>query len=60
MPVLGSLLLRRKRRHAELDSSIDCQGQIDPDEIEICKRPDGTEWLLGEGSFGKVRIGFRV
>lgn len=32
------------------------EGQIDPDEIEICKRPDGSDWLLGQGNFGKVRI----
>lgn len=23
-------------------------------EIEICKRPDGTDWELGAGGFGKV------
>lgn len=28
--------------------------QIDPAEIEICKLPDGSDWLLGEGNFGKV------
>jgi hypothetical protein len=27
---------------------------IDPGEISICKRADGSDWLLGAGSFGKV------
>lgn len=30
------------------------EGQIDPNEIEICKHPDGSDWLLGQGNFGKV------
>lgn len=29
--------------------------RIMPSELQICRRPDGSEWLLGEGSFGKVR-----
>ena len=28
--------------------------RIDPAEIEICKREDGSEYLLGAGSFGEV------
>ncbi|KAI7838603.1 hypothetical protein COHA_007611 [Chlorella ohadii] len=28
--------------------------RITPDEIEICKRPDGSDWELGSGGFGKV------
>ena len=27
---------------------------IDPDQIQICKRPNGHDWVLGAGSFGKV------
>jgi hypothetical protein len=27
---------------------------IDPGDIAICKRDDGSDWLLGAGSFGKV------
>ena len=27
---------------------------IDPGDITICKREDGSDWLLGAGSFGKV------
>ena len=30
---------------------------IDPGEISICKREDGSDWLLGAGSFGKVMAG---
>lgn len=26
-----------------------------PAEIEICRRPDGSDWELGSGGFGKVR-----
>lgn len=29
---------------------------IDPSEIEICKLLNGSDWLLGRGSYGKVRI----
>lgn len=29
---------------------------IDQSEIEICKRPDGTDWSLGTGGFGQVRM----
>jgi hypothetical protein len=27
---------------------------LDPAEITICKRPDGSDWVLGIGSFGQV------
>ena len=30
------------------------EGEVDPADIQICKRPDGSEWLLGEGTFGQV------
>lgn len=50
-------MMTRKDNVEEESSKSDTaswQGQINPDEIEICKRPDGKDWLLGEGSFGKV------
>ena len=25
-------------------------------QVEICKREDGTDWLLGAGSYGKVTV----
>lgn len=28
--------------------------EIPEADIQICKRPDGSDWLLGEGSFGQV------
>lgn len=28
--------------------------EIDPDELEICRRPDGTEWELGSGASARV------
>lgn len=27
---------------------------INPEDITICKREDGSDWLLGAGSFGQV------
>ena len=34
---------------------VGCQPwDLDPAEITICKRPDGSDWLLGVGSFGQV------
>lgn len=27
---------------------------IDPQQVQVCHRPDGQEWLLGEGQFGRV------
>jgi len=32
--------------------------EILPSEIQICRRPNGQEWELGSGSFGKVHILF--
>ena len=29
--------------------------EVPGDQIEICKRPDGSDWELGAGAFGKVR-----
>ena len=29
--------------------------EIDPDELEIAKRPDGSEWRLGTGASAHVR-----
>ncbi len=29
---------------------------LDPKEIEICKQDDGSEWLLGTGNYGRVRV----
>ncbi len=28
---------------------------VDPDEIQICQRDDGSDWVLGTGTFGAVR-----
>jgi hypothetical protein len=30
--------------------------EIRPEEIEIAKRPDGSDWLLGSGGFGRVGV----
>ena len=50
------LLLRRNRKKEAVEASTSMgHGQIDPGEIVICKRADGSDWLLGQGSFGKVR-----
>ena len=29
--------------------------EINSSEIQLCKRPNGADWELGSGSFGKVR-----
>lgn len=29
--------------------------EISADEIRICRRPNGAEWELGSGAFGKAR-----
>ena len=31
-----------------------------PSEIEICKTADGSDWLLGDGTFGEVSIDQRL
>ena len=61
VPVIGLLLAPylKRQRHTGDASMLYQQGQIDPGEIKICKRPDGSEWLLGAGSFGKVRFSCR-
>ena len=51
------LLLRRRKKEAVEASKSMGHGQIDPGEIVICKRADGSDWLLGQGSYGKVRPG---
>lgn len=28
--------------------------EINPDELEICHKPDGSEWVLGSGASAKV------
>lgn len=28
--------------------------QIDASDVEVCRRPDGSPWLLGEGRYGRV------
>ncbi|KAL4421913.1 hypothetical protein ABPG77_005197 [Micractinium sp. CCAP 211/92] len=33
--------------------------EIRPDELEVAKRPDGSDWLLGTGGFGRVYKGLR-
>ena len=36
-----------------LDASIS-GWYVNPSEIAICKHEDGSDWLLGTGSYGKV------
>ena len=33
----------------------DSSWQIEPEDIDICKKPDGSDWQLGSGGFGKVQ-----
>jgi hypothetical protein len=49
---LFGLSTQPRRRSAPLKLSN--ARNIDPTEIEICKREDGSEYMLGAGSFGEV------
>ena len=58
------MMTRRKKRQRNdrglsirVEHSIYSRREMDPDEIEICKAADGSDWLLGSGSFGKVHKG---
>ncbi len=31
-----------------------CDWRMEPEELEILKRPDGSDWQLGSGAFGVV------
>ncbi len=46
VPVVGQWL------HSEVGAAQ--PWDLDPAEITICKRPDGSDWVLGVGSFGQV------
>jgi len=30
-------------------------GEMDLAELQLCKRADGSDWVLGQGTFGTVR-----
>ena len=60
------MMTRRKKRQRNdrglsirVEHSIYSRREMDPDEIEICKAADGSDWLLGSGSFGQVYKGMR-
>ena len=36
------------------------QHGIQPLDIHICKNPDGTDWLLGVGGYGKVSVSIEM
>eukprot|EP00887_Chlorella_sp_A99_P002361 scaffold10.g2361.t1 len=40
--------------HREVSTIEVSDWEISSDEIEICRRPDGSEWELGTGGFGRV------
>ena len=47
---------RRLKLQKELWLASNIQGwEIDPASIEICKREDGSDHLLGSGSYGQAR-----
>ena len=50
----GCLASARSRGGGSVPRKISNARNIDPTEIEICKREDGSEYLLGAGSFGQV------
>ena len=54
-----------EKRAQSLERINSLQGwRIAEGDIQICKRADGSDWLLGKGGFGNVRpsprVGFRV
>ncbi len=36
------------------------QQGIQPLDVDICKNPDGTDWLLGVGGYGKVNASIQT
>ena len=38
-----------------LDHHLTARRYVNPEEIEICRSEDGSEWLLGKGNYGRVR-----
>ena len=52
-----SICMHSVGSHSVRTTSTSMDGELNPDEIQICKRPDGSDWLLGQGNFGKVRFG---
>jgi len=54
---------KRRAKHSEggwggLDAQL-LSYLVAPEDIEICKQQDGTDWLLGAGAFGRVYKGLR-
>jgi len=66
LTVLALIMKKRRRRRKDEDvkffsslgSSLEIpdigDGQMDPSEIVICKNVDGSDWVLGAGTFGQV------
>lgn len=51
---------RRQQIQAEMDKAATLKGwEIPKSAISICKREDGSDWLLGHGGFGEVYKGLR-
>lgn len=51
------LFMLRRRKQVPKGKSMTAfkmEGQINPGEIVICKRADGSDWLLGQGNFAQV------
>lgn len=59
--VFAAALYWRRRRPApaaplllKQQGPLDDSWEIGPAELEICRYPDGREWVLGEGQSGRV------
>lgn len=46
-----------KKRITPLEALLADDWSIKPEEVEVCRRPDGTLWQLGAGAFGTVYKG---
>jgi hypothetical protein len=52
---------RRQQIQAEMDKAATLKGwEIPKSAISICKREDGSDWLLGHGGFGEVPPSTRI
>ena len=58
MPATASLeVLRRVAVNKELQRAANIlEWEIEESDISICTHPDGSDYLLGAGGFGKVRM----
>ena len=55
LPVQEALALASLAKRSLTLPGMQSDWEIDPDELEIARKPDGTEWRLGTGASAHVR-----